>query len=119
MDEVIRTPNEWNGDDTNLANTYLNIANVLPVVQQWMKSHINNVKNGNGIITLGDIQEALKFLENSVNDRLRSSVSNKVTISLTENSKPKQLKIKLTEQDLHNMVKESVNRILNNITKKK
>ena len=123
MNEIIRTPNGWSGDDTNLANTYLNIANVLPVVQQWMKAHINNVKNGNGIITLGDIQEALKFLENNVNDRLRSSISNKVTISLTENiNKAQQTKInemrriRLTESDLHRIVKESVNRVLNELS---
>lgn len=117
MDEIIRTPNEWSQNDANLANTYLNIANVLPVVQQWMKSHINNVKNGNGIITIGDIQEALKFLENSVNDRLRSSVSNKITISLTESLNKRKM-VKLTDADIREMVKESVYRILINNEKK-
>lgn len=31
-------------NDKNLANTYLNIANVLLVVKRYMKSHMDNVK---------------------------------------------------------------------------
>ena len=70
-------------NDNNLANTYLNIANVLLVVKRYMKSHMDNVKKGEGIITIGDIDEALKFLEEQINNRLRSSVSNKVKITLS------------------------------------
>lgn len=70
-------------NDKNLANTYLNIANVLLVVKRYMKSHMDNVKKGEGIITIGDIDEALKFLEEQINNRLRSSVSNKVKITLS------------------------------------
>lgn len=70
-------------NDKNLANTYLNIANVLLVVKRYMKSHMDNVKKGEGIITIGDIDEALKFLEGQINNRLRSSVSNKVKITLS------------------------------------
>ena len=70
-------------NDKDLANTYLNIANVLPAVKNYMKSHMDNVKKGEGIITIGDIDEALKFLEEQINNRLRSSVSNKVKITLS------------------------------------
>lgn len=80
---MINTPKSWTINDKNLANTYLNIANVLLVVKNYMKSHMDNVKNGEGIITIGDIDEALKFLEEQINNRLRSSVSNKVKITLS------------------------------------
>lgn len=70
-------------NDKNLANTYLNISNVLPAIKNYMKSHMDNVKKGEGIITIGDIDEALNFLEEQINNRLRSSVSNKVKITLS------------------------------------
>ena len=80
---MINTPKSWTINDKNLANTYLNIANVLPVVKNYMKSHMDNVKKGEGIITIGDIDEALKFLEEQINNRLMRSVSNKVKITLS------------------------------------
>ena len=43
---MINTPKSWTINDKNLANTYLNIANVLLVVKNYMKSHMDNVKNG-------------------------------------------------------------------------
>lgn len=80
---MINQSKSWTINDKNLANTYLNIANVLLVVTRYMKSHMDNVKKGEGIITIGDIDEALKFLEEQINNRLRSSVSNKVKITLS------------------------------------
>ena len=80
---MINQSKSWTLNDKNLANTYLNIANVLLVVKRYMKSHMDNVKKGEGIITIGDIDEALKFLEEQINNRLRSSVSNKVKITLS------------------------------------
>ena len=80
---MINQSKSWTINDKNLENTYLNIANVLPVVKKYMKSHMYNVKNGEGIITIGDIDEALKFLEEQINNRLRSSVSNKVKITMS------------------------------------
>ena len=80
---MINQSKSWTINDKNLANTYLNIANVLLVVKNYMKSHMDNVKKGEGIITIGDIDEALKFLEWQINNRLRSSVSNKVKITLS------------------------------------
>lgn len=80
---MINQSKSWTINDKDLANTYLNIANVLLVVNNYMKSHMDNVKNGEGIITIGDIDEALKFLEEQINNRLRSSVSNKVKITLS------------------------------------
>lgn len=80
---MINQSKSWTINDKNLANTYLNIANVLPVIKNYMKSHMDNVKKGEGIITIGDIDEALKFLEWQINNRLRSSVSNKVKITLS------------------------------------
>lgn len=80
---MINQSKSWTINDKNLANTYLNIANVLLVVKRYMKSHMDNVKKGEGIITIGDIDEALKFLEEQINNRLRSSVSNKVKITLS------------------------------------
>lgn len=80
---MINQSKSWTINDKNLANTYLNIANVLPVVKRYMKSHMDNVKKGEGIITIGDIDEALKFLEEQINNRLRSSVSNNVKITLS------------------------------------
>lgn len=80
---MINQSKSWTINDKNLANTYLNIANVLLVVKNYMKSHMDNVKKGEGIITIGDIDEALKFLEEQINNRLRSSVSNKVKITLS------------------------------------
>lgn len=80
---MINQSKSWTINDKNLANTYLNIANVLLVVNNYMKSHMDNVKKGEGIITIGDIDEALKFLEEQINNRLRSSVSNKVKITLS------------------------------------
>lgn len=80
---MINQSKSWTINDKNLANTYLNIANVLPAVKNYMKSHMDNVKKGEGIITIGDIDEALKFLEEQINNRLRSSVSNKVKITLS------------------------------------
>lgn len=79
---MINQSKSWTINDKNLANTYLNIANVLLVVKRYMKSHMDNVKKGEGIITIGDIDETLKFLEEQINNRLRSSVSNKVKITL-------------------------------------
>lgn len=83
--ENINTPTSWTEDERNMANTYLNIANVLPIIQNWMKSHVNNLKDGGGVVTIGDIEEALKVLEEQINNRLRNSVNNKVVISLTSN----------------------------------
>ena len=80
---MINQSKSWTINDKNLANTYLNIANVLLVVKRYMKSHMDNVKKGEGIITIGDIDEALNFLEEQINNRLRSSVSNKVKITLS------------------------------------
>ena len=80
---MINQSKSWTINDKNLVNTYLNIANVLPAVKNYMKSHMDNVKKGEGIITIGDIDEALKFLEGQINNRLRSSVSNKVKITLS------------------------------------
>ena len=80
---MINQSKSWTINDKNLVNTYLNIANVLPVVKNYMKSHMDNMKTGEGIITIGDIDEALKFLEEQINNRLRSSVSNKVKITLS------------------------------------
>ena len=80
---MINQSKSWTINDKDLANTYLNIANVLLVVNNYMKSHMDNVKKGEGIITIGDIDEALKFLEGQINNRLRSSVSNKVKITLS------------------------------------
>lgn len=80
---MINQSKSWTINDKNLANTYLNIANVLPAVKNYMKSHMDNVKKGEGIITIGDIDEALKFLEEQINNRLRSSVSNNVKITLS------------------------------------
>lgn len=80
---MINQSKSWTINDKNLANTYLNIANVLLVVKRYMKSHMDNVKKGEGIITIGDIDETLKFLEEQINNRLRSSVSNKVKITLS------------------------------------
>lgn len=80
---MINQSKSWTINDKNLANTYLSIANVLLVVKRYMKSHMDNVKKGEGIITIGDIDEALKFLEEQINNRLRSSVSNKVKITLS------------------------------------
>ena len=80
---MINQSKSWTINDKDLANTYLNIANVLLVVNNYMKSHMDNVKNGEGIITIWDIDEALKFLEEQINNRLRSSVSNKVKITLS------------------------------------
>ncbi len=80
---MINQSKSWTINDKNLVNTYLNIANVLPAVKNYMKSHMDNVKKGEGIITIGDIDEALKFLEEQINNRLRSSVSNKVKITLS------------------------------------
>ena len=80
---MINQSKSWTINDKNLVNTYLNIANVLPAVKNYMKSHMDNMKTGEGIITIGDIDEALKFLEEQINNRLRSSVSNKVKITLS------------------------------------
>lgn len=130
INEIIRTPSSWTKNDSNLSNTYLNIANVLPVVKNWMKSHVDNVKNGEGIINLGDIKEALKFLEESINNRLRSSVSNRVTITLSASvptssvpttantssiseSKRNKQTIHLKESELKHMISESVKRVIN------
>ena len=83
LNEGIRQPSMWSKEDSNLAGTYINIANVLPVIQSQMKQHVNNVKNGEGVITIGDIEEVLKLLEEEINNRLRGSVNNKVTITLS------------------------------------
>lgn len=111
-----------------MANTYKNIANMLPTIRQYMLGHVENVKNGNGIITLGDFQEAFTQLETMINDRLRSSFNSRVSITLsntqTQNSngvaqqniqrESKSLKGKkrLTETQLNRVIKESVKRVL-------
>lgn len=127
---MINQPKSWTINDKNLANTYLNIANVLLVVKNYMKSHMDNVKNGEGIITIGDIDEALKFLEEQINNRLRSSVSNKVKITLSvptdtegntstnstsalPESISRKRKKSLTESQLRRIIKESVRNVLN------
>lgn len=111
-----------------MANTYKNIANMLPTIRQYMLGHVENVKNGNGIITLGDFQEAFTQLETMINDRLRNSFNSRVSITLsntqTQNSngvaqqniqgesKLHKGKVRLTESQLHNVIKESIRRIL-------
>lgn len=79
----VRQPSMWSKEDSNLASAYINIANVLPVIQSQMKQHFNNVKKGEGVITIGDIEEVLRLLEEEINNRLRSSVGNRVTITLS------------------------------------
>lgn len=117
MNEIVRQPLNWEDKDKNLANTYLNIANSLSMVRQWMKLNLDNVKNGGGIITLGDLQEAFKMLEKTINERLRSSISNKITIYfpyVNENKQYSNMKklIRLTEGDLHRIVSKSINKVL-------
>jgi len=81
MNEAIKIPASWSQNDKNLANTYLNIAKSLPMVTQRMKLHVENTKNGEGIITIGDLEGAFKFLEETINDILRSSISDKIEIT--------------------------------------
>jgi len=81
MNEAIKTPTSWSQNDNNLANTYLNIAKSLPMITQWMKSQVENIKNGEGIVTMGDLEEAFQFLEETINNRLRSSMSDKIKIT--------------------------------------
>lgn len=113
----------WNSQEVNIANTYKNIANMLPAIRQYMLSHVENVKNGNGIITTGDFQEAFSQLETMINDRLRSSCNSRVSITLsnlqTHNSNGGQNmqvesklhndKLRLTESQLHNIVRRCFN----------
>lgn len=118
----------WSSQEANMANTYKNIANMLPTIRQYMLGHVENVKNGNGIITLGDFQEAFTQLETMINDRLRSSFNSRVSITLsntqTQNSngvaqqniqrESKSLKGKkrLTETQLNRVIKESTKKFL-------
>lgn len=121
----------WSSQEANMANTYKNIANMLPTIRQYMLGHVENVKNGNGIITLGDFQEAFTQLETMINDRLRSSFNSRVSITLsntqTQNSngvaqqniqrESKSLKGKkrLTESQLNRVIKESMKRVLKEV----
>ena len=88
-----------------------------------MESHVANVKNGNGIITMGDLEESMTFLEQTINDRLLNTVGGKVSIQFNHtpqeqlNCSKRSKLVRLTEGDLRRIVKESVNSVLNEARK--
>jgi len=126
MNEAIKTPTSWTPNDKNLANTYLNIAKSLPMIAQQMKLHVENVKNGEGFITIGDLEEAFQFLEETINKILISSTSDKIKITLVkstptstpankihDNKQYNKKSVRITESEL----RRAINNVLNNTRK--
>ena len=64
--------NNWNRQEAMMAGAYKNIAQSLSQIQMYMKNHLNMVKNGDGIINEGDLEEVLKQLADMINNNLQN-----------------------------------------------
>lgn len=110
----------WNEQDAQMATAVLNIANSLPQVSQQMKQYVKTVKNGGGIINDASLQEMLDALSQMINANLHNVSQSRVSIKLmpfTNESNSKfanNLKVRLTESQLHNVIRKCVNEALRN-----
>lgn len=112
----------WNEQEEMMANTYQIMASSFSQISSYMKNHIKSVQNGGGIITDGDIEEIIAQLTNMINKNLHNVSQMRVEFKLkpitqtnTTSTNESYMKntIRLTESDLNTMIKESVNKILN------
>lgn len=139
--------NNWSQQEAMMAGAYKNIAQSLSQIQMYMKNHLNMVKNGDGIINEGDLEEVLKQLAEMINNNLRNVSQGRVSFNIenlpsptnsTSNTSPTQSQspniglsdsilpkyntikesknkkiVRLTESQLHNIIAESVKRVIN------
>lgn len=112
----------WNEQEEMMANAYQIMASSFSQISSYMKNHIKSVQNGGGIITDGDIEEIIAQLTNMINKNLHNVSQMRVEFKLkpitqtnTTSTNESYMKntIRLTESDLNTMIKESVNKILN------
>ena len=120
-------------DTVNCIGAYGNMLMIFKELSRRIRERIGNARKTNGIVTLEDIGTILKDFEDFMNNNL-TQYNKEVKIDFTDNvpqqdpndvpfeitnlqnnneSKIMNKKlIRLTENDLHRIVKESVNRIL-------
>lgn len=105
--------------------TYMNIATVLQNVASEMKKEMQNAKSINGTITMVEIQQVFVTLENMINNSLSQVTNQRIVIELGKNyehinedsirDKKTTNKIRLSESQLHNVIKESVKQVLSEL----
>lgn len=112
---------------------YMNIATVFNNTASGMKVELEKARSIGGTITMADIEEMLIILENQINNSLSQVTNQRVVIEFGNNyenvsdkvqsnipqttTESKQRTsgnelVRLTESDLHRIVKETVERII-------
>lgn len=113
---------------------YTNILNILKELSSQIRARAIKARNTDGMVSLDDIKLVLENFEDKMNNNL-AHYGKEIKISLIDNddvpfeitnlqnnNESKNLNkklIKLTESDIHKIVKESVINIINNNEKKK
>ena len=119
----------------NYMGAYANMLNMFKSLSSTIKARINQARRTNNLISIDDIRNVLKTLEDMLNNNL-CSLDTEVKIEVIDgisqtspsvppnNQENKRLNcnknmnkklIRLTESDLHRIVKESVNKVLNEV----
>lgn len=80
--------NNWSQQEDMMAGAYKNIAQSLSQIQIYMKNHLNIVKNGDGIINEGDLEEVLKQLADMINNNLRNVSQGRVSFDIKNLTSP-------------------------------
>lgn len=112
---------KWSEQETMMAKAFVNIANSLPYISKMMNQHVKSVQNGGGIITDGDLEEALSKLADMINKNLYNVSQSRVSFNLTpiaptrkvNESYKKCRKVRLKENDLRNIISESIRQMIN------
>ena len=112
---------QWSEQEEMMANAYQIIASSFSQISSYMKNHIKSVQNGGGVITDGDMEEIMEQLTNMINKNLHNVSQMRVQFTLapitsnsttSTNESYKKNTIRLTESDLHKVIKESVMNVL-------
>ena len=113
---------------------YTNILNILKELSSQIRARAIKARNTDGMVTLDDIKLVLESFEDKMNNNL-AQYGKEIKISFIDNDdvpfeitnlqnrneskRPNKKLIKLTESDIHNIVKESVYSVVKNYEKKK
>ena len=135
----------WTEQEDMMATSYENIAGSFAYISKFMQSLVKTVKNGGGIVTNEDLEEALNMLKDMINKNLYNVSEVRVDISTGiikpkpassstpkspspwtssssdgnnyqyESKSNKYMKRTINEAQLRDIVRESVKRVLNEI----
>ena len=135
----------WTEQEDMMATSYENISGSFAYISKFMQSLVKTVKNGGGIVTNEDLEEALNMLKDMINKNLYNVSEMRVDISTgTIKPKPassstpkspspwtssssdgnnyqyesksnKYMKRTINEAQLRDIVRESVRKVLNEI----